>query len=78
MAMIEAVALVALENDNFTFYILYLLFDMSKKQDRYKEDYLDKDIEELDELDTKKFEKFRPKKSKDIKSKDKSVKKGEE
>jgi hypothetical protein len=51
---------------------------MSKKQDRYKEDYLDKDIEELDELDTEKFEKFRPKKSKDIKSKDKSIKKGEE
>lgn len=78
MAKTEAAALVVLEHDNFTFYILYLLFDMSKKQDRYKEDYLDKDIEELDELDTEKFEKFRPKKSKDIKSKDKSVKKGEE
>ena len=78
MVKIEAVVLEVLENNNFTFYILYLLFDMSKKQDRYKEDYLDKDIEELDELDTEKFEKFRPKKSKDIKSKDKSVKKGEE
>ena len=61
-------------------YFLYPIFiyDMSKKQDRYKEDYLDKDIEELDELDTEKFEKFRPKKSKDTKSKDKSVKKCEE
>lgn len=78
MVKIEAVGLVVQEIDNFTFYILYLLFDMSKKQDRYKEDYLDKDIEELDELDTEKFEKFRPKKSKDTKSKDKSIKKGEE
>jgi len=78
MVKIEVVGLDLAEIDNFTFYILYLLFDMSKKQDRYKEDYLDKDIEELDELDTEKFEKFRPKKSKDIKSKDKSVKKGEE
>ena len=36
---------------------LIFIYDMSKKQDRYKEDYLDKDIEELDELDTEKFEK---------------------
>lgn len=51
---------------------------MSKNHDRYKEDYSHLDIEKLEEIDTEKFEKFRPKKSKDIKSKDKSVKKCEE
>ena len=51
---------------------------MSKNQDRYKEDYLDKDIEEFDEIETEKFEKFRPKKSKDIKSKTGGTKKQED
>ncbi len=35
---------------------------MSKNQDRYKEDYSHIDIEELEEMDTEKFEKFHPKK----------------
>ncbi len=35
---------------------------MSKKHDRYKEDYSHIDIEELEEMATEKFEKFRPKK----------------
>jgi hypothetical protein len=37
---------------------------MQKNNDRYKEDYSHLDIEELDELETKKFEKFQPKKKK--------------
>jgi hypothetical protein len=35
---------------------------MSKNHDRYKEDYTEIDVEELDEIETEKFEKFRPKK----------------
>jgi hypothetical protein len=78
MAMIEVVALVVAEIDNFTFYILYVLFDMSKNQDRYKEDYLDKNIEELDELDTEKFEKFNSKKKDKKKSLNTGSKKDDE
>ena len=78
MVMIEVVGSAVPEIDNFTFYILYLLFDMSKKQDRYKEDYLDKDIEELDELDTEKFEKFNSKKKDKKKSLNTGSKKDEE
>ena len=37
---------------------------MSKKYDRYKEDYTEIDVEELEEIETERFEKFRPKKSK--------------
>lgn len=52
---------------------------MSKKQDRYKEDYSTANIEQLDEIETKKFEKFRPKNKKNKgKSKDKSIKKDDE
>jgi hypothetical protein len=37
---------------------------MSKNHDRYKEDYINliENVEELDEIETQKFEKFRPKK----------------
>jgi hypothetical protein len=37
---------------------------MSKNQDRYKEDYITliDNVEELDEIETQKFEKFHPKK----------------
>jgi hypothetical protein len=35
---------------------------MSKNQDRYKKDYAEIDTEELEEMETKKFEKFHPKK----------------
>ena len=37
---------------------------MSKKQDRYKEDYAHEDLEKLEEMETEHFEKFRPKKTK--------------
>lgn len=48
---------------------------MSKNQDRYKEDYiaLVENIEELDEIETEKFEKFRPKKKNPSKTKHKEV-----
>jgi hypothetical protein len=45
---------------------------MSKNNDRYKEDYISVDIEELDEIETKRFEKFRPKKKEKAKAKHKS------
>lgn len=51
---------------------------MSKNNDRYKEDYSHVDIEQLDEIETKKFEKFRPKKKAKGKVKDKNIKKDEE
>jgi hypothetical protein len=51
---------------------------MSKNNDRYKEDYISIDIEELDEIETRKFEKFRPKKKKSVKGKDKTKEKDEE
>jgi len=53
---------------------------MSKNHDRYKEDYSTVDIERLEEIDTEKFEKFRPKNKKNIKgkSKDNSIKKDDE
>lgn len=35
---------------------------MSKNQDRYKEDYIHIDMDELDELEVEKFQKLRPKK----------------
>ena len=40
---------------------------MSKNHDRYKEDLSHLDIEELDELETQKFERFHPKKKADKK-----------
>lgn len=51
---------------------------MSKNHDRYKEDYSHVDIEQLEEIDTEKFEKFRPKNKKNIKSKDNNSKKDDE
>lgn len=51
---------------------------MSKNNDRYKEDYSHIDIDQLDEVETTKFEKFRPKKKEKGKSKDKPIKKEEE
>ena len=53
---------------------------MSKNHDRYKEDYSTIDIEQLEEIDTEKFEKFRPRNKKNIqgKSKDNSIKKDDE
>jgi hypothetical protein len=51
---------------------------MSKNNDRYKEDYSHVDIEQLDEIETKKFEKFRPKKKNKTGVKDKKIKKDEE
>jgi len=36
---------------------------MSKNQDRYKEDYIHIDMDELDELEVEKFQKLRPKKT---------------
>jgi len=42
---------------------------MSKNHDRYKEDYTSIDIEELDEIETQKFQKFRPKKKEKNKTK---------
>ena len=50
---------------------------MSKNHDRYKEDYSHLDVEKLEEIDTEKFEKFRPKK-KNVKPNDKSIKKDDE
>jgi hypothetical protein len=43
---------------------------MSKNQDRYKEDYVHTDLEQLEEMETEHFEKFKPKK-KDAKATDK-------
>ena len=57
------------------------IFAMSKNQDRYKEDYIHllDNVEQLEEIETKKFEKFRPKNKKNTgKSKDKSIKKYDE
>ena len=51
---------------------------MSKNNDRYKEDYSHVDIEQLDEIETKKFEKFRPKKKGKESVKNKNIKKDEE
>ena len=78
--MIVAEDLDLQESDHFLFFNLYLLSDMSKNHDRYKEDYSTIDIEQLEEIDTEKFEKFRPKNKKNIqgKSKDKSIKKDDE
>jgi len=79
MVKIEAADLVVLESDHFLFSNIYLLCDMSKNHGRYKEDYSTTDIEQLDEIETKKFEKFRPKNKKNKgKSKDKSIKKDDE
>jgi len=44
---------------------------MSKNQDRYKEDYVNIDIEKLEEMEVEHFEKFHPKKKESVKSKDK-------
>ena len=78
--MIVAEDLDLQESDHFLFFNLYLLSDMSKNHDRYKEDYSTIDIEQLEEIDTEKFEKFRPKNKKKIqgKSKDNSIKKDDE
>ena len=43
---------------------------MSKKHDRYKEDYVHTDPEALEEMEVEHFEKFRPKKKESPKSKD--------
>lgn len=51
---------------------------MSKNHDRYKEDYLQKDADELLEIETEKFEKFRPKKKQANKAKQKGPKKEDE
>lgn len=51
---------------------------MSKNNDRYKEDYTVIDIEELDEIETTKFEKFRPKKKDKNKIKNKEAQREDE
>ena len=51
---------------------------MSKNNGRYKEDYANVDLEELDEMETRKFEKFRPKKKEKVKAKHKSDARREE
>ena len=78
--MIAVVDLDLQESDHFLFFNIYLLCDMSKNHDRYKEDYSTIDIEQLEEIDTEKFEKFRPKNKKNIKvkSKDNGIKKDDE
>ena len=78
--MIAVVDLDLQESDHFLFFKVYLLCDMSKNHDRYKEDYSTIDIEQLEEIDTEKFEKFRPKNKKNIKvkSKDNGIKKDDE
>ncbi len=75
--MIAVVDLDLQESDHFLFFNIYLLCDMSKNHDRYKEDYSTIDIEQLEEID---IEKFRPKNKKNIKvkSKDNSIKKDDE
>ena len=44
-------------------YSLNSVIHMSKNQDRYKEDYIHIDMDELDELEVEKFQKLRPKKT---------------
>lgn len=44
---------------------------MSKNHDRYKEDYAHIDTEQLEEMETERFEKFRPKKKTASSHKDK-------
>ena len=53
---------------------------MSKNQDRYKEDYIHllDNVEQLEEIETKKFEKFRPKKKNSVKTKHKPTKEEDE
>lgn len=51
---------------------------MSKKQDRYKEDYSHIDLDQLDEIETKKFEKFHSKKKSKPNAKQKQGSKIEE
>lgn len=53
---------------------------MSKNHDRYKEDYtnLVEDLEYLEEVETQKFEKFRPKKKNPSKTKHKEIHKDDE
>lgn len=51
---------------------------MSKNNDRYKEDYSHIDIDQLDEIETAKFEKFRPKKKDKNKPKQKNAKHGDD
>jgi hypothetical protein len=51
---------------------------MSKNNGRYKEDYTEIDIEELDEMETEKFEKFRPKKKGKNKTKHKEAQREDE
>jgi hypothetical protein len=51
---------------------------MSKNNDRYKEDYSHVDIDQLDEVETKKFEKFRPKKKDKNDVRKKKIKNGDE
>jgi len=46
---------------------------MSKNQGRYKEDYTHTDIEELEDMTTESFEKFRPKKKTASNKKDKKI-----
>ena len=56
------------------------IFAMSKNQDRYKEDYIHllDNVEQLEEIETKKFEKFRPKKKNSVKTKHKPTKEEDE
>ena len=53
---------------------------MSKNQDRYKEDYINliENVDALEEIETPKFEKFRPKKKNSPKAKHKEVTKDDE
>lgn len=51
---------------------------MSKNNDRYKEDYSNVNIEELDEIETEKFQKFRPKKKKNKKPSHKDIQRDDE
>ena len=46
--MIVAEDLDLQESDHFLFFNIYLLSDMSKNHDRYKEDYSTIDIEQLE------------------------------
>lgn len=60
-------------------YIYWLLHNtMSKKEDRYKADLNHLDLQELDELETKKFERFHPKKKVAPKKKQKIADKDDE
>lgn len=51
---------------------------MSKNYDRYKEDYVNVDIEALEEIPTERFEKFRSKKKEKNKPKYKDAKRSDD